>query len=465
MCLIDVVTIFDVLDEKAPLSIRTNLPTMKKITLTIILLLAVFGNLIAQQEKGITGYNNWLSSWTEFKPNKVDYDEATQILSGDISESMTLSKRNTYLLLGDVFVTNNATLTIEPGTVIIGDFKTKGSLTISRGSKIIANGSQTDPIVFTSSRTDKKQGDWGGLFILGNAPINTLSNVSALNYGLRPSSTAYINYGGNDPYSNSGILKFVRVEFAGKNTKEFGNFNGITLAGVGLKTTIQNVMVSYCEGNSFSILGGEVVIEKAVSFRSKNNDYKFNYGTQCNIVNSLAVRSPYISSADGSRCIYVSSYDTKEEVSSSKKQTHVNAENLTLLNVSNDIKGDIAIGLVQEAIYIGPDVSITMNKNVISGFKPAILLDREIVINNENLEKIKFTRTYFNNCKGNIFRKGFSNNDDLESWYGSRAFNNVYSKGPDSETFINSESNKDPDFRLRINKIIASNDYFDDDED
>ena len=438
---------------------------MKKITITTFFVFFVLGNMFAQQEKGITGYNNWLNSWTEFKPSQVDYGEATQILSGDITENTTLSKRNTYLLLGDVFVTGGTTLTIEPGTVIIGDFKTKGSLTISRGSKIIAEGTQTDPIIFTSSRSDKKQGDWGGLFILGDAPLNTFGKVSSLNYGLNPSSTESISYGGDDIYSNSGTLKYVRVEFAGKKTKEFGYFNGITLAGVGLKTTIYNVMVSYCQGNSFNILGGEVVLDKAVSFRSSKNDYEFNYGTQCNIVNSLAIRSPYISSADGSRCMYVNSYDIKEDADTSKKETFVNAENLTLVNVSNDLKGDINVGLVQEAIYIGPDVSFTIHKSVISGFKPAVVFDARIAINNENLEKMKFTRLYFNNCKGNIFRKGYSNNDDLESWYGSRIFDNVYSKGPDTETFIDYGNSKLPDFRLRINKIIASNDYFDDDDD
>ncbi len=438
---------------------------MKNITLTTLFFLLVFGTMFSQQEKGIKGYNNWLNAWTEFKPNQVDYREPTQILSGDITENTTLTKRNIYLLLGNVFVTDNSALTVEPGTVIIGDFKSKGSLTISRGSKLIAEGTQTDPIIFTSSRSDKKEGDWGGIFILGNAPINTLDEVSSLNYGLQPSSNENISYGGNDSYSDSGILKYVRVEYAGQRTKDFGTFSGITLAGVGLKTTIYNVMVSYCQGNSFNILGGEVVLEKAVSYRSSKNDYEFNQGTQCHIANSLAIRSPYISSSDGSRCLSINSYDTKDAADTSKKQTFVNAENLTLINVSNNLRGDIEVGLVKEAIFIGPDVSFKIDKSVISGFKPAVILDERIVIDNESLNKIEIIQSYFNNCKGNIFRRGYSNNDDLESWYGSRAFDNVYSKGPDSETFIDYKNSKHPDFRLRINKIIASNDLFDDDDD
>ncbi|MFP4846716.1 hypothetical protein [Winogradskyella sp. PE311] len=438
---------------------------MKNFITTALIFLLAISNSIAQQEKGIIGYDNWLDSWTEFRPSRVNYEEATQILSGNISQNTTLTKRNTYLLLGDVFVTNNATLIIEPGTVILGDFKTKGSLTISKGSKIIAEGTQTDPIIFTSNKSVKKPGDWGGLFILGNAPINTYGNEASLNYGLKPSNFESIGYGGENIESNSGILKYVRIEFAGKKTKAFGNFSGLTLAGVGRQTVVYNVMVSYCEGSAYNILGGDIVLVKIVSYKNNQNDYQFNYGAQCNIINSLAVRNPYISSPEGSRCMYIKSYDNKEASDPLKNSTYVNAENLTLVNLSEDLESDINVGLVKEAIYIGNDVSFIIDKSVISGFSPAVILDNTIKLNDANLRKIQFVRTYFNNCNGNIFRKGFSNNDDLESWYGSRAFNNLYSKGPDSETFIDSKDSKYPDFRLKVNRIIASNDYFDDDED
>jgi len=438
---------------------------MRKITFTTLIAFLLISNCFAQQEKGIIGYDNWLDTWTEFKPSKIEYDEPTQILSGRITIDTKLTKRNTYLLVGDVFVTDNSTLSIEPGTVILGDFKTKGTLIISKGSKILAEGKQTDPIIFTSNRSVKKPGDWGGIFVLGDAPLNVHGNESSLNYGLRPSSYMDIVYGGENSVSNSGILKYVRIEFAGKRTKQHGNLSGLTLAGVGSDTILYNVMVSYCEGNSFNLLGGNLILVKMVSFRSNQNDYKFNYGAQCNLVNSLAVRSPYVSSPDGSRALYISSYDFKEDVDPTKEYTNINAENLTLLNITNDLESDIEIGLVQEAIYIGNDTSFVSDRSVISGFNPAVVIDDKIKMNNTNLSKIEFVRTYFNNCNGNIFRKGYTNNDDLESWYGSRAFNNVYSKGPDSETFIGASHKKYPDFRLRINRIIASNDYFDDDDD
>ena len=436
-----------------------NLLTMKNITKILCLFLLIAGNVFAQQEKGIIGSNNWLNSWTEFRPNLVDYGEPTQILSGTIKNDTKLYKKDIYLLLGSVFVTDGSTLIIEPGTVIIGDFKTNGSLTISNGSTIIAEGKETDPIIFTSNRSVKNQGDWGGLFILGDAPINKFGNGSSINFGLRPSSYESISYGGTNLESNSGILKYVRIEYAGKRTKDYGYYDALTLAGVGNKTIIENIMVSYSEGNSFNIIGGEVNLNQMVSFRSSRNDYEFNFGTQCNISNSLAIRSPYSSGSERSRCMYIASYDKKDEVDFTKKGTFVNAENLTLVNISEDLASDIRVGLVKEALYIAKDASLKMNKSVISGFNPAVILDDKIKINNQNLEKIEFSKMYFNNCKGNIFTKNVSNNDDLENWFGNSIFFNVYSKGSDTETFIDSKNAKHPDFRLRINKIIASNDY------
>ncbi|NNE32042.1 MAG: hypothetical protein HKN40_06700 [Winogradskyella sp.] len=438
---------------------------MNKIIQIVLFSIITTSTLFAQQEKGIVGYNNWLNSWTEFKPNHVEYNEPTQILSGDITEDTKLSKRDVYLLLGDVFVTDSTTLIIEAGTVILGDFKTKGSLTISNGSKIIAEGTQTDPIVFTSSRSVKKPGDWGGLFILGDAPLNTFGNEASINKGLKPSSFDNISYGGENSESNSGRLSYLRIEYAGKRTKDFGNFSALTLAGVGNMTSINNVMVSYSEGNAFTVLGGDTKLRELVSYKSSQNDYAFNFGAQSNLYNSLAVRSPYVSSSEGSRCLYISSYDDKESANSTKKATNVIAENLTLVNISEDLEYDMQVGLVKEAIFVDKDTSFLIDKSVISGFNPAVILDGGIKIDNDNLQKIQFTRTYFNNCNGNIFVENNTNNDDLESWYGSRAFNNVYSEGPDIETFIDPKSQRSPDYRLRINRIIASNDFIDDDDD
>lgn len=432
---------------------------MKNFTQTLWLFFLVTGVIFGQQEKGIIGADNWLRNWTEFQPKLVNYDEPTQILAGNITEDTKLSKRHVYLLSGNVFVTDSTTLTIEPGTVIIGDYATKGSLTIAKGSKIIADGLETDPIIFTSNRSVKRAGDWGGIIILGDAPTTKFGSgsVSSFYTQLNASIYANSNYGGENNESNSGILRYVRIEYAGKRIKDVGYFNGLLLASVGSKTILENIMVSHCAGNSFEILGGEVNLNKAVSYKSNSNDFKFNYGAQCYLTNSLAIRSPYVSNSSGARCLQINSYDNKEEVDFSKNGTSVVVKNITLLTDSEDLRSDIKQGLIKEAVYVGHNASLEMNKSVISGFNPAVLFEDKIKVNQENLEKIKFTDMYFNNCNGNIFVENNKNNEDLENWYGNTAFFNVYSKSNNSETFIDLKNKRRPDYRLRINKIIASN--------
>lgn len=433
---------------------------MNNFTKLALLCLLITGSVSAQQEKGIIGTNNWLYNWTEFKPSQKQYDEPTQILTGNIDKDTKLSKRETYLLLGSVFVTNNATLTIEPGTVILGDYATKASLTISKGSKIVADGLETDPIIFSSNRSVKRSGDWGGIILLGDAPTNKFGNGSVASFysDLQQSAYGNTNYGGSNTESNSGVLRYVRIEFAGKRYNNDDFFNGLLLACVGNKTVLENIMVSYAAGNSFEVWGGMVTINKLVSYRSNSNDFKFNYGAQCRIENSLAIRSPYVSSSTAARCLQIASYDNKQEVDFTKRGTKVEANNLTFLNDSENLKSDIEKGLVKEAVYIGQNAILDMNKSVIAGFNPAVLLENSITINQENLQKIKFANMYFNNCKGNIFVENDSNNEDLENWYGNSAFFNVYSKSNNAETFIDFANEKRPDFRLRINKIIASKD-------
>ena len=430
---------------------------MKLLSRIVCISLLMLCNTYAQQEKGIIGVNNWLNSWTEFRPDLVEYEEATEILTGIISTDTKLLKKNTYMLLGDVFVTNNAVLTIEPGTKIIGDFKTKGSLTITKGATILAEGLETDPIVFTSNRSVKKAGDWGGIVILGDAPVNTHGSGVSSGYTFTVNPNLDISYGGDNVESSSGILRYVRIEYAGKRLKDGKNFNALLLAGVGTETTIDNVMVSYSAGNSYDIFGGQIYLEKLVSYKSNKLDYNFNYGAQCDLYNLLAVRSSYISSSDGSRCMNIVSHDENDGVNFSKHGTTVTAINLTLINVSDDLENEVKLGLVKEAVFVGENASLDMKESVISGFSPAVLLDNKIKVNNESLSKIRFQKMYFNNCNGNIFTEYNSNNDDLENWYGNSSFFNVYSKGLDSETFIDLKNDKRPDFRLRINKIIVSN--------
>lgn len=438
---------------------------MKKITQIAMTICFALNLSFAQQEKGITGESNWLDNWTSFKKEKVDYGEPTRILTGTITEDTHLEKKHVYMLVGNVFVADSSSITIDAGTVIIGDFNTKASLIITKGSKIIAKGKETDPIIFTSNRSRKREGDWGGIVVLGSGPTNRFGNssVATLFPNLSAAFYEHLNFGGTNADDNSGVLQYVRIEYAGKRLGTGTYLNGLTLAGVGNATTINNIMVSYSAGNSFEFWGGDLRLDQLVSFNASSIDFEFNYGTHSSIVNSLAVRSPYASGNNGSRCMQILSFNDKEEVDFTKQPTIVEAKNLTLINRTEDLKGAIEKGLIKEALFVGENATLDMNKSVISGFNPAVKLAEGIRINQENLERIKFSEMYFNNCNGNIYVDNNPNNDDLENWYGNSAFFNVYSKGFDAETFIGVFDAKRPDFRLRINKIIATNDFGDND--
>jgi len=424
---------------------------MKKITITIIILVISIISTAFAQQQGIKGFNNWLDNWTEFTPKSIDYNEPNQMLFGDITEDTKLYKRNTYLLSGNVFITNNAVLTIEPGTVIMGDSESKATLTISKGAKIVAEGTLTDPIVFTSNKSFKKAGDWGGIIILGDAPTNKLGNSSSVSKSypkIQQFNYLKTNFGGDNIESSSGVLDFVRIEYAGRKLNNEKDSNALILAGIGSKTKINNVMISYSDGNAFNIMGGKVDLNQLVSYKSRGNDYVFNHGAQSNIGNSLAIRSPYLSSDNGSRSMKIVSYDEIEEVDFSKNETKVIAQNITLLTDSENIETNIESGLIKEAIYIGRKATFKIDKSVVSGFSPAILFDKKIAKETENLHKIKFSNIYFNNCNGNIFADDYMvENEILKNRYSNPSYFNIYAKSPNSETFIDMK-NKRPDYRL-----------------
>ena len=425
---------------------------MRKVFNITVMAMLVAATATAQQEKGIIGSSNWLNNWTEFKPQNTEYNETNQILYGKITTNTTLLKKNTYLLQGPVYVTNNAVLTIEPGTVIKGDYETNGALVITKGAQIIANGTETDPIVFTSNRPQRKPGDWGGVVILGDAPINKFGGTSSIAFELDPSQTIY---GGTNPMANSGIMRFLRIEFAGKKIKGYKDYNALSLAGVGNKTVIENVMCSFPQGNAVEVLGGDMSVKNMVSLRSTGDDFKFTQGAKVKMDNSLAVRHSYYSGATRSRCLNVTSYDKKEEADFSKGLTDVVATNCTLVNTTDNLAQDLASGLVKESVFIADNASLALKRSVISGFSPAVILDDEIKLDNTNLKRIKFEQMYFNNCKGNIFVENSSNNEDLEDYYRNPQFSNLYEHTPNQEMFIDIKA-KTPDFRVKIGKITAS---------
>ena len=188
------------------------------------------------------------------------------ILTGIFLEDLHLTADNIYLLRGGVYIGDDVgetTLTIDAGVKIYGESSSDGMLVVTRNSKIIAEGTADAPIVFTSSKEEgsRTRGDWGGIIINGNAPINSCGDggfCEAFGEG----ATGY--YGGDNPEDNSGILRYVRVEFAGTLVSPDNELNGIALQGVGSGTTLDYIQVHMNADDGVEFFGGNADIKHLV---------------------------------------------------------------------------------------------------------------------------------------------------------------------------------------------------------
>ncbi|MGA0247844.1 MAG: hypothetical protein ACO3NV_04370 [Schleiferiaceae bacterium] len=215
-------------------------------------------------------------------------DNKTKIISENITANETWYADTVYQLGGRITVTSGATLTIEPGTVIKGEAGTGANATallIARGAKLMAEGTASMPIIFTTvadeiTHEQLMTGDfkspnldatvnglWGGVIVLGNAKIsasNASGDVSEVQIEGIPTSDANGLYGGSDDADNSGVIKYVSIRHGGANIGSGNEINGLTLGGVGSGTTIENVEVVSNQDDGIEWFGGTVSVTNVV---------------------------------------------------------------------------------------------------------------------------------------------------------------------------------------------------------
>jgi hypothetical protein len=228
-------------------------------------------------------------------------------VKGNLEGNVTWTADKIYKLVGfvrvgqeDVFgtITKKGVLTIQPGTVIIGDRASKGALIVQRGSQIIANGTAAAPIVFTSERApgEREAGDWGGLVICGQAP-NNLPN-DATNRQLEGGYGAF--HGGTDAADNSGSLKYVRLEFAGIPINPNQEVNSLTLGSVGSGTTIDYVQASFGLDDSYEWFGGTVNAKHLIAYKGLDDDFDTDNGFSGYVQFGVGIRGAAIADQSGS---------------------------------------------------------------------------------------------------------------------------------------------------------------------
>ena len=351
------------------------------------------------------------------------------ILSGKITSNLTLKANKIYKLRGLVYVTNGATLTIEPGTKIVGEADKNGALIITKGSKIMAEGTAANPIIFTSEKPSPKRGDWAGVVILGNAPTNAsfggVNGVGEIEGGINNSDGLGL-YGGTNAADNSGILKYVRIEYAGYAFLPDKEINGLTFGGVGNGTTVDYVEVAYANDDSFEWFGGTVNCSHLISYKGLDDDFDTDNGFSGNIQFGIAVRDPQVADVSGSNAF---ESDNDANGSSLLPQTSATFSNMTIIGPINSAAPGSINSLFQNALQIRRNSTISVFNSAFTGFPVGLFIDATKGTPTDN--NIVGNRLFFENniLAGNTTPLKFGPStstptsytiNDLTSWYNAK---------------------------------------------
>jgi hypothetical protein len=218
-----------------------------------------------------------------------------------LTANKTLYSDTTYILTGWYFVDSTFVLTVQQGTVVKGDKESQSTLIVKRGAQIFANGSKEKPIVFTSNQPSgsRAPGDWGGVIVMGKAPTNK-PVTQTIEGGFGTSVDNMAQYGGSDPEDNSGVLRYVRIEYAGIAFSQDNEINGLTFGGVGRGTNVEFVQVSYANDDDVECFGGTVDLKHVVTIGNIDDNFDTDFGYDGRIQFIYSVRDPQYFDASAS---------------------------------------------------------------------------------------------------------------------------------------------------------------------
>jgi hypothetical protein len=315
--------------------------------------------------------NRWTDTWTNWDPQNEVYGATTVNVSANITTNTTWTSSNVYLLTGNfIYVDSLVTLTIEPGTVIRGTGN--AALIIGRGAKIMAQGTAAEPIVFTSNAPvgARDYGDWGGLVICGAANNNIPTSPNALCEGGIGNLTTHKGiHGGNNNADNSGVLEYVRIEYAGialggPNSE----LNGLSLYSVGNQTTIDHIQVSYSGDDSYECFGGIQDMKYLVAFHGWDDDFDTDNGYSGRVQFAYSVRDSRYADQSGSNGF---ESDNDANTSSFTPKTKAVYSNVTIIGPKSDANLDSTNALYKRGAHIRRNSSLSVYNSIITGYTDA----------------------------------------------------------------------------------------------
>jgi hypothetical protein len=375
------------------------------------------------------------------------------LLEGKISSDRTLKAGSTYKLRGIVYVTNGAKLTIEPGTVIQGESASKGALVITRGCKIIADGTKDKPIVFTSDASSPKRGDWGGLVICGNAKTNASFNgqqgVGQVEGGVNNGEGLGL-YGGSDDADNSGVLRYVRIEYAGYAYLPDNELNGLTLAGVGNGTTIDYVEIFKSNDDAIECFGGSVNMKHIVLISTLDDDFDTDNGYSGKVQFAIVMRDSAIADISKSE-----SFESDNDANGSAllPQTSAVYSNITVIGPKATLS-NVGNSLYLCGAQIRRNSTISIFNSVIMGYPVGILIDASKGTPTDNNIRSNSLFAQNNIIAGCPKATNYSvnptptgwNADSVSTWFNTTAFGNRVFATNDEVKITAAFNYSNPDF-------------------
>ncbi|MEX1132077.1 MAG: hypothetical protein WEC15_02530 [Flavobacteriales bacterium] len=366
-------------------------------------------------------------------------------VTGNITGTVNWTADKQYKLNGFVRVQDGGVLNIAPGTVVFGDFESKGTLIVQRGGKINAIGEATNPIVMTSEKQPglRQPGDWGGVVLCGRARNNVAGGEAELEGGYGAI------HGGNDDNDNSGTIKFVQISFAGIPINPNEEVNSLTMGSVGKATVIENVVCSYGLDDGFEFFGGNVDCKNLVVYRGFDDDFDVDLGYSGNVQFGIGIRGATLADQSGSNGFEV---DNDGQGSENQPYTSATFSNITIIGPKATRETPISLQF-QHAAQLRRNSRIKIHNSFFTGYPDGLFINgsgsaaaanaNELRVRNTILSGVDnwggngwgsagtiFTSApangvqHPNNPRGNALKTDVPDDIDMQAWFTTAGWNN-----------------------------------------
>jgi len=410
----------------------------------------------------------------------------TVTLSGRITKDTTLFAKDVNYLSGIVYVMKGVTLTIQEGAKVMG--KSSGAdvaaLVITRGAKIIARGTADKPIVFTSAAQNPASGDWGGIVLLGTARVNTTltwkgtavsgltsveGGVNDTDLGLGLAGSGDLAFSKGDDADNSGVMQYVRIEYAGYAYQPDNELNSLTMAAVGSGTTISHIQVTYAKDDAFEWFGGTVNCKYLIAYKTQDDDFDTDNGYNGNVQFGIILRDSVIADISTSEAF---ESDNNSGGTATTFQTSAVFSNITAIGPRIDPTFGKGNSLYRAGAHIRRNTGISIMNSIFAGWNRGFQFDASSGVPvdknvTDSVIRIKNTTLAGNTVNIDYVRSTgtsatYATNNDgiagLTTWFSTPAFGNTLltSASGDRLKLIQPFNYNNPDFTPYANNSTPS---------